>query len=430
MRSLAAVSRAVRRRAVPSVGALALLVIFMGASLWVVPDLHHSGWAYTGDGWNHLQLAHFLDIGIYQVIYGQGVLTTTPGIVVMLAPLSAIIHAAGFPIVFMVYVRHPTAWLLFGPYEVVLAVPALFATDAVALRLGASTIRRLLICSAAVLVLYNVLWWGHPEDAVAVAFLLYSCLAASDRRWAKAGWLFGAAIAFQPFVLLALIPVLFPAGLRWLPGLLARAFAPAAALLVLPLALNWSVTSLALLKQPAFPGGGRPTPFLRFAPVISHDAFGLPIVAGGGIRLIGVVLAVLIGLWFVRSKRDLRALIAVVALTSTFRCVFDVAIAPYYIWPSIAFALVGVSVARWPRPAVVLVLVAAVDWMSNFDRHSVWVWWPIVAGLAAIVVVSWPRRMPLPPEPSELGVRGSLSESGEPDSGGVRVGVSPARVDG
>ena len=83
--------------------------------------------------------------------------------------------------------------------------------------------RRLLLCAGAAYPLSNVLQWGHPEDAVAVAFLLYACLAASDKRWAKSAWLFGAAVAFQPFVLLALAPLYFPAGLRRLPSLLAPA---------------------------------------------------------------------------------------------------------------------------------------------------------------------------------------------------------------
>ena len=245
--------RAVGRCPIPVAGGIVLLGVFMGASLLVVPDLHHSnGWAYTADIWNHFQLAHFIDIGIYQVVYGQD-LTTTPGVIVALAPIWALTHAAGMSVSYVIYVQHPTAWLVLGPCEVLLTTPALFAVDAVARRLGASGARRVVICAGEVLVLYNVLWWGHPEDAVAVAFLLFSCLAASDRRWPLSGWLLGFAVAFQPFVLFALPAVFFPAGWRKLPGLLARGAAPAAALLLVPLILNWSVTVSALLNQPAFP---------------------------------------------------------------------------------------------------------------------------------------------------------------------------------
>jgi hypothetical protein len=387
--SLAVVSRAVCRHAIPLAGAVVLFGVFMGASLWIVPAVHHSsGWTYTEDIWKYFQLAHFTDIGIYQVIYGQ-TLTTAPGIIVVLAPVWAITHVAGMSVDFVFYVPHPTAWLVLGPYEVLLCVPALFAVDAVAVRLGASSVRRLLICAGEILVLYNVLWWGHPEDATAVAFLLFSCLAASDRRWSISAWLFGFAVAFQPFVLFALVAVLFPAGLRWLPGLLARVAAPLAALLVVPLSLNWSVTVSALLIQRTFPGAGRPTPWLRFASPLAHSGYlGVPPVADGPIRLIGLVIAVIVGLWFCRAERDLSVLIAVVALTLTFRCAFESAIAPYYVFPTIACALLTVSIARWPRLAGAMLIAVGVDWLSNFDRHSEWVWWPIVAGMAALVAVS------------------------------------------
>ncbi len=381
---------ALRRRWIACIGAILLPLIFLAGTVWIVPGLEHSGWVYTEDIWNNFQLAHFLDIGIYQTIYGQGTLATTPGIVVLLAPLAAITHATGMSVVFLYYVPHPTAWLLLAPYEGLISAPALFAVDSVAARLGASTFRRLLICACEVLVLYNVLWWGHPEDAIAVAFLLYSCLAASDKRWARAGWLLGGAVAFQPFVLLALPVVLFPAGVRWLPGLAARVVAPTAALLFLPLTLDWSVTISDLLHQPASPGGGRPTPWLGVAPVLYRPQHAMPIVSDGLVGLIALALGLLVGLWFARAERELSTLVAVVAVTLTFWCDFDVAIAPYYIWPPIAAALASVGVARWPRFVIVILLVSAVDWVSNFQRHSEWLWWPIIGGLAVLVAASWP----------------------------------------
>jgi len=392
VRSLSATSRAVGRHAIPLAGAVVLLGVFMGASLWAVPHLRHSsGWLYFGDIWNYFQLAHFTDLGIYQVIYGQ-TLTTTPGIILVLAPVWAITHAAGMSVAFLFEVPHPTAWLVLGPYEVLLSASALFAADAVAVRLGATRERRLLICAGGVLALYSVVLWGHPEDAVAVAFLLYSCLAASDRRWATSAWLFGAAVAFQPFVLLALAPVFFPAGLRRVPGLVARAAAPAAALLVLPLAGDWSATARSLIVQPAFPAGGRPTPWIHLATPLAHNLYAGAAVAGGPIRLLGIMLSIVIGLWFCRAQQDLGLLISIAALALTFRCVFESVIAPYYVFPTIAFALVSVSVATWPRSVAVSLIAVLVNWGSNFDSHSTWVWWPIVAGLAALLAVSWPKR--------------------------------------
>jgi hypothetical protein len=149
-------------------------------------------------------------------------------------------------------------------------------------------------------------------------------------------------------------------------------------LLAVPLAFDWSVTISALLTQPAFPGAGRPTPWLHFAPSLPPNVYvGITPVAGGPIRLIGLAITVIIGFWFCRADQDLDMLLAVVALTLTFRCVSESVIGPNYVFPTVA--------------AAILVAVG-VDWLSNFDRHSEWVWWPIVAGLAALVAVTWPKR--------------------------------------
>jgi hypothetical protein len=394
--TLAAVSRAVGRHAIPLTGAIVLMGVYMGGSLYVIPHMHHwHEWVYPFDLFNYFFLARYISIGNYQQLYGQFLgqtaLTTTPGAVVALVPVWVVSHAAGIWVNLSARPqRYPTVWLILGPYQVLLSAPVLFVADAVAVHIGASRARRLLICAGEVYVLCNVLTWGHPEDAVAVAFLLYSCLAASDRQWPKSAWLFGAAVAFQPFVLLALAPVFFPAGLRRIPGLLARAAAPAAALLVLPLAMNWSVTEQSLVLQPAFRLGGRVTPWIHLAPSLAR--FGPTaeyLVAGGPVRLLGIAGSLVIGLWFSRAQRTLGLLIVVVALTLTFRCVFESVIAPYYVFPTIAFALVSLSVATWPRSVAAALIAVIVNWVSSFDRDSTWVWWLIVAGLAALVAVCW-----------------------------------------
>ncbi len=419
VRTLAAVSRAVGRHAIPLVGAIVLLGVSMGGSLYVIPHVHHwHEWAYPLDLFDYFFLARYIDIGNYQQLYGQFLgqtaLTTTPGAVVALVPVWAVTHAAGIWVNLSVRPqRYPTVWLILGPYQVLLSAPALFAADAVAVRIGASKARRLLICAGVVYALCNVVQWGHYEDAVAVAFLLYSCLAASDRQWPKAAWLFGGAVAFQPFVLLALAPVFFPAGPRRLPGLLARAATPAAALLALPLTMNWSVTEQSLVLQPASPFGGRVTPWIHLAPSLAH--FGPTaeyLVAGGPVRLLGVGCSLAIGLWFSRARRGLGLLIAVVALTLTFRCVFESVIAPYYVFPTVAFALVSLGAATWPRSLTAALVAVMVNWVSSFDPHSTWVWWPIVAGLALLVAMCWPQRT------SAEGDRRSWAEDGRALSAG------------
>jgi hypothetical protein len=394
--SSAHLPRTLGQHAIPSAGALVLLVVFMGMSLLVLPELHHlHGWSYTMDIWNYFQVAHLADIGAYPAVYGQLALNVTPGIIVALGPVWSITHAAGMTVAYVFPVWHPTAWLVLGPYEVVLSVPALFAVDAVAVRLGASPSRRLLICAAEVYVLYNVVMWGHPEDAVAVACLLYACLAASEKRWSRFGWLFGTAVAFQPVVLLALPLLLLIAGWRRLPGLLARIATPTAILLVLPLTMNWSVTMHALTSQATYPTLNRPTPWLRLAPSLGHEGFiGVSAVAAaadGPSRLLAILFSFILAIFFRRAAAELGVLIAAVAIALSLWCDFETVIAPYYVWPTIAVALIGLSTTSRMRSVSTLIFAILADLASNADLHAEWMWWMIVCALGALLAASWPR---------------------------------------
>ena len=265
---------AVRRHSIPLAGSFLLLGVYMATTLWVLPAHDHlRGWQYPMDLWNYLQLAHLADVGAYQAIYGQPTIGTTPGIVVVLMPAWYIIHVTGMSVSYGFMLARPTGWLLLGPYEVLLSAPALFAVDATAVSLGASTRRRLLLCGAEVHALYNVVLWGHPEDALAVALLLYACLASSRTQSTRTAWLIGATVAFQPFVLLALPVLLFGITPKKWGAILWRAAAPTAALLALPLILDWSVTRQSLLTQATFPTVNRPTPWIHFAPSLGQDGY-------------------------------------------------------------------------------------------------------------------------------------------------------------
>ena len=167
----------------------------------------------------------------------------------------------------------PAAWLLAGPYQVALSCVALFAADALAEHLGVSRPKRAFLAAAGAVVLWNVsVRWGHPEDAVAVGLLLYGILALSRTgRTARSAWLIGAAVAVQPLVLLALPFVLVVIEPRRLAGFLARAAAPAVALLAAAAAANWSATVRAVTSQPNSPIVDHPTPWTSFAPHLDHD---------------------------------------------------------------------------------------------------------------------------------------------------------------
>src|SRR5258708_25301663 len=162
-------------------------------------------------------------------------LSALPGAALILLPVAAVITAAGLPLQIPgsvdPHLALSAAWLLGGPYEIALSCAVLFAADALAEELGAADDVRKLLAAAGVVALWGVVIWGHPEDAVAVALLLYAVLALGRGRPALAGWLAGAAVCVQTLVLLALPVLLAVLAWRRMPAFLLRAAVPGAVLL-------------------------------------------------------------------------------------------------------------------------------------------------------------------------------------------------------
>ena len=74
-------------------------------------------------------------------------------------------------------------------------------------------------------------FWGHPEDCIALALVLWAALGV-DRQGAdglkRAGWLLGVAVACQPLAVLAVAPVVARFGWRELRGVAWRLVLPSA----------------------------------------------------------------------------------------------------------------------------------------------------------------------------------------------------------
>jgi hypothetical protein len=176
---------------------------------------------------------------------------------------------------------------------------------------------------------------------------------------------------------------------------LARVAAPTLALLVLPLTMNWSVTVHGLLSQATYPSLNRPTPWLHFAPSLGHEGYigatAVAAAADGPSRLLAVLFSIVLGFSFRRAAHELGVLIAVVALTLSLWCAFETVIAPYYVWPTIAVALIGLSTTSRLRSVATLVFASLADLASNADLHAEWVWWVIVSALGVLLAASWPK---------------------------------------
>jgi hypothetical protein len=168
-----------------------------------------------------------------------------------------------------------------------LGTTTIFAVNRLAVTLMVASRRRLVLCLLVTAPIWLVaVMWGHPEDCVALTLAIYALVRGFREQWRISGWLWGAAIAFQPFVLL-----MFPMALSVVPAgqrvkTIVRGALPALALLIIPLTTNWPLTSLALFKQPNYPTLDYPTPWMAVAPRLSALTVG----SGPG-RLIAVSVA-------------------------------------------------------------------------------------------------------------------------------------------
>jgi hypothetical protein len=383
------------------------LVFGMNYSLYWGNHVQHAGrWDVPGDLWFTLQSSTALVHGHLGAVYSPtDHLITFPGILLVLAPAAALVSALHLPIGLpFTAITYPTAWVVAGPYEILVGSSALFALDAVAEHLMVRLRWRVALVpvQAFVLAVVDVVW-GHPEDALALALLLWGALAFHDGRTSRGGWLLGAAVATQPLVILALpvvvLPAVVPAGfrrlvdLRSLAATSARIVLPSAALLAGPLAAGWSTTVHALIDQPNYVLIDHPTPWARLAPKL-----GPGVVASGPGRLLAVAVATAIGLAACMYRRrigymPLEATLWAMAIAMALRCAFEPVLVAYYVWPTLALAL-AVSArrdAQWVQPVVTAIAALGVSQVSLEHWTHPLAWWMVVlAGLLAVIAASCP----------------------------------------
>ena len=383
-----------------------------------------------------------------------GTFTSFPGIVVAMAPLGALSsafhvslievehnhHLLAHPIPFIsggpannpttahshgsVYVVQPWWIAAVLPYALILSSSALFACDALAERLGVAKSRRAVLAGVEAVLLWNVaVIFGHPEDAVALALAVYALVFAIDGRFTGAGWLFGAAVAFQPLVLLMLPVILVMAGWPRGLGVAVRSVIPAAVLLVPPLIASFRRTVDAVADQPGYPTRGHVTPWTALAPTLSAKGQLLAVASGPG-RIVAVLLALGLGFWVATRWREQPGLLVwACAVALALRCYTESVMDPFYVWPALALAVVVAArgSARLFQIAAALAIVTTViaQWRLGWIA-----WWSIdMAGLTALLVAS-SRAAPLPVAPAVPVARRTsgkiVTGSSSPGKGGAQ----------
>ena len=191
-----------------------------------------------------------------------------------------------------------------------------------------------------------MLWWGHPEDALAVAISsLCHAICCRGSGGSCAAWLLGVGFAFQPLIGLAIPVVILSAGWRRLPvartpGTGAGGGAAAGAVrfgLVRIHIGRWSFNRCfrTLSATPVW---------LRFAPHIANETWMGGTIGGWRSNPIDVGRTSRweLGCGSCVRDRPPETLVWCVALVLALRFLFEAGVAPYYVWPPL-----GVATCLW-----------------------------------------------------------------------------------
>ncbi len=385
------------KRTPPIVATMAMLVGVMAYSLLGRLVIHtgRSGLVAPGD---LLSMAN----STWAVLHGQfshvyvpdGALTSPPALELLLIPVMALgqqvglaphLHAAGEPL---------SMWLLRGPSAVVVASTALFALDAVARHWRLSERRRLALALVGGLGVANVVGgWGHPEDCVAVALVVWAALT-MERDGApgapRAALLLGLGIAFQPLALLGVAPVLARLTWRAAARLSWRLVLPSLVVLGLPLVAETHRTLSVLVRQPFQPQSISFTPLTHFAPAIGPDLAG-----GGPTRLVALVLGAALAVTVCHRRHDLPTVLAVTAVAFSLRVVLETELNWYYLWPVPALCLLLAARRSTTRFGLCGAALVASIVLGDRRVHHIVLWWPALMATLVVMLLSAgpsPRR--------------------------------------
>ena len=373
-------------RSAPIVATVLLAIAGLGyALLWAI--LAHHGWHSYSDLWNSAGLSLSIGHGHWSAVYAPpSQLDAPPGFEFLLAPVMVAGHALGLATTSAEGSSYKAFGLILAPVATVMAASALFALDAIARWWGYSEARRLALALAVGLgVVSAAVFWGHPEDCIALALVLWAALAV-DRDGAgglrRAGWLLGVAIACQPLALLAVAPVVARFGWRDLRGVAWRLALPTAVVIFPELIASRARTLHAVVDQPYFPPGESSTPFGHFARALGNGMY-----SGGTLRFVATIAAVVLGYVVCRRHHDLPTVLFVMSLAFALRVVLESELLGFYFFPVVALCLLLALRSRtWSLFAACAVASVLCLVLGNRRAHDVVLWWPaIMATMLAMV---------------------------------------------
>ena len=401
------------------------IVVAAGLAYTIVwTALSRHGWQSVSDLWNSAEIGLAVGHGHWAAVYGPGSqIDSPPGFEYVLAPFMALGHGLGLRTPAEIHHGYFGFWLCLAAFATLSASSVLFALDAIARRWGFSDARRLaLSVVTGIGVGSAVVFWGHPEDCLSLALVLWAALAVErdgSAGLARAGWLLGFAVALQPLALLAVAPVVARFGWRALPGVTCRIAVPSVIVVLPELLADRARTLHQIVDQPFLPRDESSTPFSHVARDLGHGMY-----SGGTLRLVATIAAVALGWLACRHRHDLQTVLFVMALAFTIRVALESELLGFYFFPVIAICLLLTMRTGWTRFEWCTALALACIALGNRREHAIALWWPaIIATTVAMVALAYAGTSD--PTADRAGVR-RLARS--PAEEAPRVTISHVRL--
>ena len=348
--------------------------------------LAHHKWQVYSDLWNSAGMALAVGQAHFSAVYAYpSQIDSPPGFEYLFAPFMLLGHAVGL----RTTIAHGGGFMVYGlllvPLSIFLAASVLFALDAVARSWGFSHGQRSAVSLVAGLgVVSDVVFWGHPEDCIALALVLWAALAVERNGpygITGAAWLLGAAVALQPLALLAVSPVVARFSWRDLCRVAWRIVLPSALLLLPELLTSATVTVHRVVDQPYFPADESSTPFGHFARALGHGMY-----SGGTLRLGSTLAALALGYVACRRRHDLPTVLLVMALAFTLRVLLESELLGFYFFPVVALSLLLTMRRSWSMFNVCAAASVACLVLGNRRAHDIVLWWPAIMTTTLLMV--------------------------------------------
>lgn len=309
-------------------------------------------WISNGDAWWTVKGAQWVSHGaIGTVYYGDPMYLPLPGMLVLLAPVTALGDHLGLVTNSPFRLPEPSMWLLVGPTFFLFGSASLLGIDYLAETIAVPIRRRrgLLIAVGATVVPATCVWAAHPEDLLALGLSCTSMALLLRRRYLGAALVLSLGVMMQPWALL-LVPALVGASPReWRLRVLAWSVALPGACAALLFALDPSDTFRALGMQPML-GRGQRLPWWHLTRPMVIPVPGGPVAARVGSLSRSASVIVAVGAGVVTSRfpgRKIFLAAASVALLS--RGFFETQFWPFYVAPAAVLMAVTAGTAERRR---------------------------------------------------------------------------------